>query len=137
MAKPPSIETSSAKLVQRTDTASGMEIALTLTNPNADEALPLLDVEYRVALNGREVYEGRRSAQATLSPGSQRTLHVPAVFVHDRLHGHAQSGELTRVRIEGRLTYRTAGTMADLLFDLGVRTPKVRFSGEMMLDSAP
>lgn len=129
----PRIDVVSATLTDQTDVAAGIDVELRLRNPNADDSLPLLDFEYTVSLDGQQVYEGRREAQATLSPDSVRVLSVPAVLVYDKTTWRPDSGTMPRVAITGQLKYRTPGTIADLLFDFGVRKPKVRFAGEQTL----
>jgi hypothetical protein len=136
MGQPPRVAVLSASLDESSAGAASIDIALQLSNPN-DDPLPLIEFEYTVSLDGKQVYDGRRAALATLSKGSERTLTVPAVIIYEHTGWRAGSGAQPLVGISGTLRYRTPGTFADLLFDFGVRKPKVRFSGEQVLTSAP
>jgi LEA14-like dessication related protein len=132
MAQRPRIDVVAATLDDATADAASIDIALLLSNPN-DEPLPLIEFDYAVSLDGKRVYEGRRAALATLSKGAERTLTVPAVVIYENTSWRAGSGTQPTVGITGTLRYRTPGTFADLLFDIGVRKPKASFAGEQKL----
>ena len=132
VAQSPRIEVASATLTSSTDQAASIDIALVLSNPN-DEPLPLIQFDYAVSLDGKTVFEGRRAALATLSKGDERTLTVPAVVVYENTAWRAETGTPPKVRVSGTLQYRVSGTIAELLFDFGVRKPKAHFAGERVL----
>lgn len=88
----------------------------------AEEQLPLKEVRYRVLLDGREVFSGLRSPEATLRRFGTQRLFLPAVVPA----GVADQGAY---EVEGTLTYIEPGTIAEVLFDFGVRMPKVSFTG--------
>jgi hypothetical protein len=132
MAQRPDISVVSATLDNAADGAASIDIALQLSNPN-DEPLPLIEFDYTVSLDGKRVYEGRRAALATLSKGDERTLIVPAVVTFDTTTWRPGAGAAPTVGITGTLRYRTPGTFADLLFDIGVRKPKASFAGQQTL----
>jgi len=88
----------------------------------AEDQLPLKEVRYRVTLDGREVFSGFRSPQATLRRFGTQRLLLPAVVPA----GLPASGAY---RVDGSLTYAEPGTIAGVLLDFGVRTPTVDFSG--------
>jgi hypothetical protein len=90
----------------------------------AEDALPLREVSYRVRLDGREVFRGSRSPEATLRRFGSQTLLLPVVF--PSADGPAPAG---RYEVEGTLRYAEPGTIAEVLLDLGVRTPSVSFRG--------
>lgn len=111
----------------------GVEMFFTLDARNDnDAALPLRDVEYRVELDGRTVFSGTRSAEATLRRLGTQQITLPAVV---RLDENAPMGARTGgatlpYRISGTVTYVTPGQIAEILFDTGVRVPTVGFGGE-------
>jgi len=131
----PRIEVVSATIDESSSDGASIDIGLKLSNAN-DEPIPLIEFDYTVSLDGMRVYDGRRAALATISKGSERTLTVPAVIIYENTAWRAGAGAQPRVSIAGTLKYRTPGTVADLLFDFGVRKPKVRFSGEQTLTSS-
>ena len=88
----------------------------------AEDALPLREVAYRVRLDGREVFRGSRSPEATIRRFGTQTLLLPVVFPAQA--GPAPSGAY---EVEGTLRYAEPGTIAEVLLDLGVRTPSVSF----------
>ena len=88
----------------------------------AEDQLPLKEVRYRVMLDGREVFTGFRSPQATLRRFGTQRLLLPAVVPA----GTAVTGAY---QVDGSLMYAEPGTIAGVLLDFGVRTPSVDFSG--------
>ncbi len=134
MAQPPRVSVVGATVTESTDRAASIDIALALANPN-DEPLPLIEFDYTVSLNGKRMYEGRQAALATLSKGAERTLTVPAVVFTSETDWRPGATAAAEVAITGTLRYRTPGTFADLLFDIGVRKPKVHFAGQQPLQS--
>lgn len=91
----------------------------------AEDQLPLKEVRYRLMIDGREVFAGTRSPEATLRRFGIQRLRLPAVVPAgvDGLSDHGQ------FEVEGTLTYIEPGTIAEVLFDFGVRMPKVSFDG--------
>lgn len=111
----------------------GVEMFFTLDARNDnDAALPLRDVEYRVELDGRTVFSGTRSAEATLRRLGTQKITLPAVVRLDENApvGARTGGATLPYRISGTVTYVTPGQIAEILFDTGVRVPTVGFEGE-------
>lgn len=120
----PDLSVSSVTVADRSDEAVVLEFVLDASNTNGVE-LPLQTVEYTVRLDGRVVFDGTRSAEATLRrEGTQRIVLPAAVRLEP---GVPLSGEYP-YGISGRLTYVTPGEIAQVLFDAGVRRPRVSFS---------
>lgn len=120
----PDLSVSSVTVADRSDEAVVLEFVLDASNSNGVE-LPLQTVEYTVRLDGRVVFDGTRSAEATLRrEGTQRIVLPAAVRLEPGvpLQGDYPYG------ISGRLTYVTPGEIAQVLFDAGVRRPRVSFS---------
>ena len=119
-----------------TEDALALDIVMELRNPNS-AAVELHEFRYTVSINGTTVYTGRRSGGANLSPKSTRQLRIPAVV-------NFVSMGWTRERLPARCNYSLHGTvvynapsaLAQILFDTGVRRPKVPFSsrGELSLE---
>ncbi len=128
----PSLAVAEAKIVDRRPEATLVHLTLELTNSNL-EPLPLVEFQYRADLEGRRVFESRRAAQATLRRLGTQTVVLPVVIPTDRLEGGppAGSGLLT---VSGRLLYIAPGQLGEVLFDTGVRVPKVSFSESVRVD---
>ncbi len=119
----------------RDRTDEGVVLAITLEADNTnDQALPLREVSYAVYLDGAKVFEGERSAEATIRRfGSQRIV-LPAAFVPTfPIEG------VRRCRVEGTLTYLVPGVLAEALFDADVVRPSTSFAveGEADLEAQP
>jgi Late embryogenesis abundant protein len=119
----------------RERTSEGVVLAVTLEADNAnDRPLPLREVEYAVYLDGTKVFEGQRSAEATIRRfGSQRVV-LPAAFVST-----FPLDAVKRCRVEGRLTYLVPGVLAEALFDADVVRPSAAFAveGDANLGAVP
>lgn len=89
------------------------------------EPLPLTTVRYRLYVDGRAVFEGTRSAEATLSRFGERTLILPAVTT-EPVGG--------TWRAEGTIEYVPAGPFARALTELGLARRRVRFEGSGTLE---
>lgn len=125
--RPPAVEVLGAELTERTDEATRLEIHVRLRNPN-DEALEILQYDYRVEVDGAPDYLGRRAGMTTMGPGSTTEAMLPAVIV-GRTTGNVGGWRVGGWRVGGTVQYLTPGALADILFDTGVRRPKARFSG--------
>lgn len=90
----------------------------------AEDALPLREINYQVSLDGREVFRGARSPEATIRRFGAQTLQLPVVFP-----ANLAVGASPRYEVSGTVKYAEPGTIAEVLLDLGVRTPTVSFRG--------
>lgn len=130
---PPAMNVVKAEAKERTPDGAAMLFTLDARNDNED-ALPLRSVEYRVDLDGQEVFSGTRSAEATLRRLGVQQITLPAVVA---LNSPARQGLVqgkARYRLSGQMYYVTPGQLAELLFDAGVRTPSTPFSAEGEID---
>lgn len=127
--RPPEIAVSAAKVVAATDDALVVEITLDTANENP-EALPLKKVEYSVAVDGRTVFKGSRSPEATIRREGKQVVRVPAAFRMDR---SGRTGSHTYA-VTGVLTYIEPGKIAELLFDAEVSQPTRSFAGSGTID---
>ncbi len=124
----PAISVTEVALTEATEDAVALAFALDIRNPN-DEALQLHEFRYTLAVDGKQVYAGRRAPDATLSAAATQRMTLPAVIPYHRLGWTAESRPLqARYALSGRLVYIVPSTFAKILFDSGVRRPKASFS---------
>lgn len=132
---PPSLSVAGVAITQQTDAGVVIEFTLNAENTNP-VALPLREMRYSLFLDGREVFRGYRSPEATLRRYGVQQLKLPAVIALDP--GQAvPSGQVT-YHLQGTLAYTTPGQIAEILFENDVRRPTVFFSekGTLDLDAA-
>jgi hypothetical protein len=124
----PAIQVQDARVTEQSDEAIAIGFELLVENP-IKEPLKLLDLDYRLWVDGREVHGGRRSAESTLGGSSKHTITIPAVAPFNELDWTSASlpSEVT-CRIEGTVTYLTPGEIALILFESGVWRPSSGFS---------
>ena len=131
----PKLNVVEAAITQRT--AEGAVVRFTLDAENTNQVeLPLKSISYRLSLNGQEVFRGFRSPEATLRRLGTQQITLPTVV---RLEDQALLEGPVRYRLDGTLTYITPGSVAEILFDAGVRRPSVGFrdAGTLVLVEAP
>lgn len=129
--KAPRFTVIDAAATERTAEGVAMLFTLDAVNEN-DVGLPLRDVRYTVEIDGRKVFSGTRSGEATLRRLGIQKVTLPAVV---RLGAESPPmAGLSRYRISGQVTYVTPGQIAEILFDTGVRVPTVGFSGSGEID---
>jgi hypothetical protein len=111
-----------------------LDVTIAAQNRNHVE-LPLREIDYTVRLDGREVFRGVRSPEATLRRLGEQSFTVPAVVTYA---GERPTG-MHAIEIEAEVKYITPGELAQALFDTGVRRPTVRFrdAGRVELGQAP
>lgn len=134
----PSVTVVSAQLGQSTEYAATVNLWLHLENPN-DEPLELLEFDYDVDVDGKQVYQGKRSAQMTLAQLSTRDVQIPAVIPFDKIALPGGGGAMlegSEVRVKGTLRYVLPGALAQTLFDTGARRPRVSFRGKKLIEAA-
>ncbi len=107
--------------VDRTPQGTVLAIDIDAENAN-DKAMPLREIGYSLAIDGRTVFTGTRSPQATIRRFGTQRVTVPAVIT-----GSAATGGSYEVR--GTIEYVAPGRLAEILFDTGVRTPTAYFDG--------
>jgi len=127
----PRLEHAAATVSGRTADGVAMLFTLDAFNDN-DIALPLRDIRYTLSLNGRDVFRGTRSAEATLRRNGVQQLRLPAV-VSLGPSDAAPTGVMD-FRLRGTMTYVTPGKIAELLFDTGVRVPSAGFETTGQID---
>jgi hypothetical protein len=129
--QPPKLQVVDAAVTSRT--SEGFVVSFTLDASNAnEEALPLREVRYTLELDGKQVFSGNRSAEATLRRLGTQRLSLPAA-VPIQPDQPAPTG-VVPYTLRGSLTYVTPGALAEVLFDTGVRQPKVTFRQQGTVD---
>lgn len=122
----PSLAVRDVRVAEQSEDGAVLAFTLDATNPN-QVGLPLVRVRYDVSLDGRQVFSGVRSPEATLRRRGTQQIVIPAAIPLDG--GRLPEGPV-RYRIDGRLQYITPGEFGQILFDLGVARPSVAFSDE-------
>jgi LEA14-like dessication related protein len=133
----PAITVTEIALAEVTEDAIAVAFALDIRNPN-DEALQLHEFRYTLAVDGKQVYAGRRAPDATLSAEATQQITLPAVIPFHRLGWTAEERPpQVRYSLSGRMVYIVPSTIAKILFDSGARRPKASFSKRGQLAFAP
>jgi hypothetical protein len=128
----PALSVTKAEPIERTPDGCAMLFTLDARNDN-DDSLPLRTVEYRVELNGQEVFRGERSAEATLRRLGIQQLLLPAAVPINPDTARLVNGP-AHYRLSGSMYYITPGRLAETLFDAGVHMPSVSFAFEGDID---
>lgn len=123
-APPPQLRDATVRAAERTDAGQVLEFRILADNPGP-EALPLREIDYTLSINGREVFKGRRSAEATLRRFGTQEIRIPAVIPAGS--NGIPSGEVDYTLV-GSLTYISPGALAETLFDAEIRRPSVSFN---------
>lgn len=97
-----------------------------------DVSLPLRQMTYDLELDGKRVFSGTRSPEATLTRLRTHRVTLPAVVRVDE--SRPRPTGVVPYRLRGTLTYVTPGAFAETLFDAGVRRPTVDFSENGSID---
>lgn len=129
----PRLSVAEARATERSEDGAAMVFVIDAKNEN-DDALPLRTVEYALDLDGRRVFEGTRSAEATLRRRGEQQFSLPAVV---KLRDEASAGigqGVSRYRLTGEVYYITPGQFAEVLFDTGVRRTSAVFAFEGEID---
>jgi hypothetical protein len=141
---PPRFTVTEARLSKSSPTASVVTFTVRGDNKNEFE-LPLRAVDYTVRVRGRTVFTGQREAQATLPRFGSQTFQLPAAITHADLADLAQTPDADisgnwllgkPATLSGRVTYETAGSIAEVLFDTKLRVPRQRFNGNPAVTAA-
>ncbi len=122
---PPALEVAGARLGEQSPQGVVMNFTLDADNINAD-ALPLLSVRYTVWLNGRAVFTGYRSPEATVRRFGSQQITLPAVV--SLADGQPRPTGRAEYRVEGTMEYVTPGGISRILYDAEIERPTVQFS---------
>lgn len=131
----PDLDVVTVQRAQETEEGMVLSFGLDATNEN-EVALPLKMVRYSLELEGRRVFSGRRSAEATLRRKGTQRIFLPAAVDWEKVGGTPPAGDVP-YRLSGELSYVTPGQLAEILFDTGVRRPSVHFSEAGVIAFSP
>ena len=126
----PTARVEMAEVAGTTDEA--VVLACTIIASNAGETeLPLRMVDYTLEIDGRRVFRGRRSAEATLSRQAEHRIELPVpVRWADMPEGEVE------FRLRGQLGYTLPGIFLEAMYDARLYRPTVGFEYEGTLDGS-
>jgi hypothetical protein len=127
----PTLSVAAARVTDQSPQGVVISFDLDATNTNEVE-LPLREMDYTLRLDGREVFRGVRSPEASLRRLGTQRITVPAAVGLGE--GQPRPAGVVPYVLEGELAYITPGQIAQVLFDIRVRRPKVAFRQEGMVD---
>ncbi len=111
-----------------TDEAVVLSFSVVAKNLGETE-LPLRMVDYTLVIDGRRVFRGRRSTEATLSRLNEQRVDLPVPVEW----GDLPEGT-SKYRVSGRLGYTLPGIFWRAMFDSGLYRPTADFELEGTLD---
>lgn len=131
----PSVAVTDVTLADETEEAMALSFVMDLANPNKS-AVPLHEFRYTLAIDGKEVYAGRRAGGVTLSASDSRQVSLPAIVPYDKVGWTARTmPPSVNYTFTGKLQYDAPNRLAQILLDTGQRRPKVAFArkGQLQL----
>lgn len=127
----PRVGQPSATVGERTDAGVVVHFTIPCENPGS-EGLPLREVRYTVSIDGRAVFRGIRSPEATVRRFGQQEIRLPAVIAAEP--GQALPTGSRTFKIEAEMLYVRPGVLSQALFDAEIVQPSVEFSGTGTID---
>ena len=127
----PTLNITGVRVAEETPDGLVLEFSIDAANRN-DVELPLREVRYALSLDGKEVFRGVRSPEAALRRLGTQTIKIPAVIALGE--GVPRPTGKQRYTIDGTLAYTTPGQLAQVLFDIKVRRPRVGFGDQGEVD---
>lgn len=124
----PTAGVEAGELADVTDEAAVLTFTIVARNQGESE-LPLRMVDYTLSVDGRRVFKGRRSAEATLSRKNEQRIDLPVpVRWADLPEGESS------YRLRGSFSYTLPGIFWRAMFDSGLYRPSADFELEGTLD---
>jgi hypothetical protein len=116
--------------------AEGLVVTFRMLAENAGSAsLPLRTVRYSVSVDGRPAFVGERRAEATAPRAGSQEFILPVAFsLGEGKDFPSMPAATVPYTLTGSVEYELPGTIADLLFDSGIRRPTASFSETGRLD---
>lgn len=133
-AKAPRFEVRDVAVTEQTDQGVVVTFRVAAENRNP-EPLPLRNVRYGLSLDGRRVFTGERSAETTLRRFGTQEFLLPVSIPFDEATGLAAApvGQMPYA-FDATIEYELPGTIAEALFDTGLRVPTESFGERGQLD---
>jgi len=121
----PRLREASVSVGERSDAGQVLNFSLLADNPGTDP-LPLREVRYTLSVNGKEVFRGVRSPEATLRRYGTQQITFPAVI--PAAPGRpVPTGEVS-YSLSGTVIYIRPGAFSETLFDAEIVQPSVDFT---------
>ncbi len=127
----PRVGEPTASVGERTDAGVVIHFSIPCENPSS-EGLPLREVRYTVSIDGRPVFRGLRSAEATVRRFGSQRISLPAVIAAEP--GQSLPTGTSTFRIDAEMLYVRPGILSQALFDAEIVQPSVEFSGTGSID---
>lgn len=124
----PTARVEAAEAALTTEEAVVLSFSVVAQNDGETE-LPLRMVDYTLVIDGRRVFRGRRSAEATLSRKNEQRVDLPVPVKWELLPEGTSN-----YRLSGRLGYTLPGIFWRAMFDSGIYRPTADFELEGTLD---
>ena len=118
----PEVQVDSVKVVDQTDQGARIEITVTLTN-TADAALPLVDANYTVSVDGQEPVTFENRPNRTIPVGGTQTVVLPLVIA---ISGDGPLAGRS-VAATGSLIYEPPGEIRELMTESNIPLPSASF----------
>jgi len=125
----PDLRIVSAKIVERTDAGAVIDVTIEGANRTAKD-MKLRSIRYRMSLDGKRVFEGERTPQATFPALGVQSFSVPIATSITAL----PTGENAAYTFGATLMYLVPGPLAEAMYDLNVRKPTVKMTATGHLD---
>jgi len=133
-ASAPTFRITDATVTDQSDQGVVVSFRIAAENRNPDP-LPLREVRYSLAVNGRSAFEGRRSAQATLPAfGTQEIILPVSIPIGPGEALESMPLDQLPYAFSGSVEYVLPGTISEALFDSRIRVPKAGFAESGRLD---
>lgn len=133
-AQSPHFEVRDVAVTEQTDQGVVVTFRIAAENRNA-EPLPLRNVRYGLSLDGKRVFEGERSAETTLRRYGTQEFLLPVAFpVGEGTDIAATPIGQMPYSFDATVEYVLPGTIAEALFDTGLRIPTASFGERGQLD---
>lgn len=127
----PRVGNATAAVGERTDAGVVVNFTIPCENPSP-EGLPLREVRYTVSIDGRPVFRGLRSPEATVRRFGTQEIHLPAVLAAEPRQS-LPTGTST-FKIDAEMLYVRPGILSQALFDAELVQPSVDFTGTGTID---
>lgn len=132
----PTLDVKGFAVSDRSDEAVALDVLVDVGNLTV-EPIDLVVFNYRVAVDGQNVFAAEWNALNTAPAGRFQVVELPAIIRYEDVEwSPAAPLPTSRMTVNGSLTYLKPGTLTEILFDTGVRRPKVSFAfdGEVDLE---
>lgn len=132
----PDLEVVDAAVAEVSDEGVVVAFRVRAANRN-DTALPLRTVRYAMSVEGRPAFTGRRAAEATIRPfGTQEFVLPVALSIGPGADLASAPSAPLAYSLSGSVEFELPGSIAEVLFDTGIRRPTASFAERGTLDFA-